>query len=364
MHAKLPDTMNLLTPKTTPVLRLLLGLSLFFSQTSVFAESNRGEELFLENCAICHGNDGQGGVGVPLALDDFLKSASADYLHQTIRLGRPDRIMPSFYWMPESDINEIIKFIDTWRVTPAPTWSTKNLSGNPVSGKALYEKNCQVCHGANAKGAKGSGLRFSRKQGLAMTPPALNNQGLLYSAPDSMLHYIITHGRKGTPMPSAKTLGLSDSNINDIVSYLRSFQKANLTHKSLYHEEPASLIVESSYTFDETVENVKRAITGSNFVHIRDQALTHGFKVEKSEHPRQEIIYFCSFSFLYEALKIDPRAGVFLPCRVTVVEQDGKIQIMSINPKHLSQLFNNNELKESCDKMYDVYSGILEDASL
>lgn len=356
--------MNVSKPITPPFFLILLSLTFMFSAGTLHAKDNRGEALYLENCAICHGNDGQGGMGIPLALDDFLKSASDDYLKHTIRLGRPERIMPSFYWMPDSDIDDIIQFIGNWRTTPAPKWDKKNILGDINAGQALFKKNCAACHGEKAQGAIGSGLRFSRKQGLAMSPPALNNQGLLNSAPDNMLHYIITHGRQGTPMPSAKSLGLSKNNINDIVSYLRSLQLSNLKHKELYDDEPASLIVDSPYGFDETVENVKRAITGSNFVHIRDQALTHGFRVQTSEHPRQTIIYFCSFSFLYEALKIDPRAGVFLPCRVTVIELDKQIKIMSINPKHLSQLFNNNELDESCDRMYDVYSEILEDASL
>jgi len=350
-------------------LRSLLKLTLILlanccSFPQIGMAETRGESLYLENCSICHGNDGQGGMGIPLSLDNFLTSASSSYIKQTIRLGRPNRIMPSFYWMSESDINEIIHFIDTWRKAPAPVWDNKPIQGDIMAGKALYKEKCSSCHGKEALGGKGSGLHFSRPSGIVITPPALNNQGLLNSAPDSMLHYIITQGRKGTPMPSANDLGLSNNNINDLVSYIRSFQLKNIIHKPLYQEEPASLIVDSSYSFDETVANVKRAITGSNFVHIRDQALTSGFQTVESESPRQTIIYFCSFSFLYEALKLDPRVGMFLPCRVTVVEQNGKVQMMTINPKHLSQLFNNNELDESCDQMYEVYSGILEDASL
>jgi len=329
--------------------------------------SSQGEALYLENCAICHGNDGQGGMGIPLSNKDFLKSASSQYLKKTIRVGRPNRIMPSFYWMPESDINEIILYIDGWRKKPAPTWSKQTIVANKAAGKKLYQQKCSSCHGENAQGGKGSGLHFSRPSGIAITPPALNNQGLLNSAPDQMLHYIITHGRKNTPMPSAKQLGLSDNDINNLVSYIRSFQQSKLSHKLIYNDEPASLIVDSPYGFDETIENVKRAISGSNFVHIRDQALTYGFNVsaaKPTDSSRQTIVYFCSFSFLYEALKIDPRVGMFLPCRITVTEQNGKVQMMSINPKHLSQLFNNDELDESCDKMHELYSGILEDASL
>lgn len=344
-------------------LALILICTCFSSFQLSIAES-KGESLYLENCAICHGNDGQGGMGIPLSLDGFLKSASNDYIKKTIRLGRPNRIMPSFYRMPESDVNEIIHFLDSWRKAPAPLWDIKPIVADKHAGKILYKNKCATCHGNNAQGGKGSGLHFSRSDGLAITPPALNNQGLLNSATDSMLHYIITNGRKDTPMPSAKALGLSDKNINDLVSYIRSFQLKSITHKSNYHEEPASLIVDSPYSFDETVENVKRAITGSNFVHIRDQALTHGFNIETTNSPKQTIIYFCNFSFLYDALKIDPRAGMFLPCRITVIEQNNRVQMMSINPKHLTQLFNNDALDESCDQMHDVYSSILEDASL
>lgn len=308
--------------------------------------------------------DGQGGMGVPLSLDTFLQSASDDYLKHSIRLGRPNRIMPSYYWMPEADIEQIIQYISSWRKSPAPTWDNTRIKGNVNKGKILFSKNCTSCHGDNGQGGKGSGLHFSRTTGTPITAPALNNQGLLNSAPDKMLHYIITHGREGTPMPSARSLGLNKENINDLVSYIRSYQIKNLQKTSLYEEEPATLIVESPYSFDETIENVKRAITGSNFIHIRDQELTDGFETQSTQNPKQTIIYFCSFSFLYEALKIDPRVGMFLPCRVTVIEHDNKVLMLTINPKHLSQLFNNNELDTSCDQMHEVYTSILEDASL
>ena len=343
---------------------ILLLIFLSYNALLTASASNMGEALYIENCAICHGNNGQGGMGIPLALNSFLESASDNYLKQTIRLGRPDRIMPSFYWLSESEINDIIQFIGQWRKSAAPTWKNTPIIADSEKGKKLFSEKCESCHGRDGQGGKGSGMRFSRTRNSPITAPALNNQGLLNSAPDSMLHFIIKHGRKNTPMPSAKALNLKANDINHLVSFIRSFQQNNLTKKPLYDEEPASLIEISPYSYEETIENVKRAIVGSNFVHIRDQSLTEGFKTDSSESPKQTIIYFCNFSFLYKALKIDPRVGMFLPCRVTVVEHQGQVQIMTINPKHLSQLFNNNELDEACDHMYDVYTSILEDASL
>ena len=58
------------------------------------------------------------------------------------------------------------------------------------------------------------------------------------------------------------------------------------------------------------------------------------------------------------------RVGLFLPCRVTVVEHAGKVQVMSINPKTLSHLFNNEELDRICGRMEKLYQDILEEATL
>lgn len=345
------------------LMRLLLAASALSLHTAAFS-SDRGASLYTENCAICHGDDGMGGMGVPLALKSFLDSASTEYLRRTIRMGRPGRIMPSFYWMSDEDIDAIIQFMSGWRTTPPPVWSNIHFQGDAKAGGALFQAHCASCHGKQAEGGKGSGMRFSRPRDLPITAPSLSNQGFLNSVPDQMLQHVIVHGRDGTPMPDASSMGLTKHDVYNLVTYIRSLQADQLSHKPLYHSEPPSIIVESPYSFDETVDNLKRAISGSNFVHIRDQELLEGFDIRPLEGTRQKIIYFCSFSFLYEALKIDPRVGMFLPCRITVTEASGKVQMMSINPRHLSQLFNNSDLDKSCDQMYELYSGILEDASL
>jgi cytochrome c oxidase cbb3-type subunit 3 len=97
---------------------------------------------------------------------------------------------------------------------------------------------------------------------------------------------------------------------------------------------------------------------------IRTEFLEHGLVEAGKENKNQVVLHFCNFGFLFEALAIDPRIGIFLPCRVTVVEKDGKVSVSTINPKRLSKLFNNDELNESCNEMYEVYSGLLEDATL
>lgn len=324
-----------------------------------------GETLYLDNCATCHGNDGRGGVGIPLALPSFLAQVSDQYLHRTIRVGRPGRIMPPFYRLSDNQIKQIISHIRSWQKGPIPEWADDAVVGNIDNGKKLFHQHCVSCHGEDAKGGKGTGLMFSRPRNLPITAPALNNQGFLISARDQMIKHIILTGRKDTPMPAASTLELNEIQVNDIVNYLRSLQLPVVSKKLSLDDEPASLVYDSPYNFEETLDSLKRAIIGMNFVHIRDQPLDSGLVPEDKESKKHMMVYFCNFNFLYDALTIDPRVGMFLPCRITIVENEkGEVKLMAINPKHLSWLFNNNDLDDACNEMHDVYTSIMEEATL
>ena len=46
--------------------------------------AEQGAKLYAHYCAACHGIHGTGGVGVPLALPDFLAAADDDFLRRTI----------------------------------------------------------------------------------------------------------------------------------------------------------------------------------------------------------------------------------------------------------------------------------------
>jgi cytochrome c oxidase cbb3-type subunit 3 len=128
--------------------------------------------------------------------------------------------------------------------------------------------------------------------------------------------------------------------------------------------DDAVIVADSPYTLEETIENLKESIISQNFILIRTDYLEHGLTAEGQENKRQVIMHFCNFKFLFDALAIDPRVGMFLPCRVTVVERDDKVQVMTVNPLYLSRLFNNDDLDEACKQMHAIYSEILEDATL
>ena len=343
-------------------LSLVLLLSPFTLALAGEPTTQMGEQLYLQHCSACHGSDGDGGVGVPLALADFQASVSNNYLTKTIRLGRPGRIMPAFTNLSEQDVSSIVKHIRSFSKVAYPTENRTPIEGDAKLGKKIYQQNCASCHGLQGEGGKGTGVTFSRPRNQPIVAPALNNPGFLAAASDEMIKHTLMKGRKGTPMTSFLKQGLSEQDLNNVVSYVREFEKQS--HKSRPKDTAPTLIYESPYSMTKTIDNIKRAVLGKNFRLIRIQSLDDGYVKNGTQQTNKTIIYFCNFSFLNQALGIDPRVGMFLPCRITVVENKGKVLVMAINPLRLSGQFNNKELNKACSEMRDLYEEILEESTL
>ena len=339
---------------------LFVLLSLSFSVHAV-----DGPKLYSQNCAGCHGEKGDGGIGIPLSLASFQASVDDEYLKKTILHGRSGRVMPSFSFLAKAEIDAIVKHMRSWYSGSLPRFTSKQVSGNAMQGKKLFAKHCASCHGPMGEGGHGTGVTFSRPRDLPIMPPALHNPGFLTAATDELIKATLVNGRKGTPMVAASNLGLKDKDVNDIVAYVRSFEKKPLSNSAKLIETGEAVIsMESPYDLKTTVDNVKRSVASSNFVFIREQALNAGLVAEGLEDTQQHIVYFCNFNLLNQALATDPRVGLFLPCRITVVEQGGKVLMMAVNPKRLSRIFNNSELNEMCDEVTKMYISVMEEAAL
>lgn len=329
------------------------------------AKLSAGHQLFDTHCAACHGFRGQGGVGVPLSLPAFINSVDDDYLRKTVRLGRPGRIMPAFPQLNDADLDALVSYIRAWSDKPAPVYPAAPIAGDASRGQVLFGKHCATCHGANGEGGHGTGLTLSRPRDLPILAPALHNTGFLSAATDAMIKNTLMKGRDGTPMRSFLKQGLSERDLNDIVAYVRSLALVPIAVSAQPLEAEAPTITrESPYSIEETVDKIKTAVAAANMRLIRVQTLDEGLVPAGSENHRQVIVYSCDFKFLNEALKVDPRVGLFLPCRITVAEQGGKVRVMAINPKRLSGLFNNAELNDMCEHMYQIYTDMIEEAVL
>jgi len=184
-----------------------------------------GATLYAAFCTGCHGQDGMGRrlpglVSFPsITNPDFLALASDDFLRRTIEQGRPGRRMPG--WLREGglraeEIGAVVAQIRRLggRAVEPVTRPARWVSGDPAEGRQLFAAFCAGCHGPEGKGGEG---------------PALNNKVLLETATDTYLVETIRRGRRGTAMasfgePSPVRPALTQSNIEAIVAYLRSFQ--------------------------------------------------------------------------------------------------------------------------------------------
>lgn len=324
-----------------------------------------GYRLFADNCAACHGSDGQGGVGVPLALPSFLSAVDDEYLRKTIRHGRAGRIMPAFKRFSDAEVDAIVAHIRSLSKAPPAKLSSERIVGDRQHGQQLFAQHCSACHGENGEGGHGTGVTMSRPRNLPILAPALNNPGFLASAKDSMIKQTLMQGRAGTPMVSFVKKGLSEKDINDIVVHVRSFEdRAPPASATLLETETPVILRESPYSVEQTVEKVKTAISGVNMRLIRVMPLEEGYVKEGAESKKGVIVYACDFGFLNKALNVDPRVGLFLPCRITILQTKGKVLVMSVNPKRLSAIFNNSELNHLCEEMTKIYTAIIEEATL
>lgn len=294
----------------------------------------------------------------------MLATADDAYLTKTIRLGRPGRVMPAFQHLSDAEVGAIVRHVRGF-ANVKPLAHPAAGRGDPARGATLYATHCAACHGAKGEGGHGTGVTFSRPRDLPILAPALNNPGFLASASDAMIKATLVRGREGTPMGSFLKAGLSERDIDDVVAYVRGFEKQPLpAGATVLASESATIVRESSGDIPTTLERLKNAVAGVNMRLIRVAPFEEGAVDKGRENPKRYIVDACDFAFLNKALAVDPRVGLFLPCRFTVAEHEGKVLVMSINPKRLSAIFNNAELNELCTQMHEIYTGIIEEATL
>ncbi len=319
-----------------------------------------GARLFAMNCAACHGDRGNGGIGIPLSLPDFLGSVTDEFLFQTIRHGRPGRIMPSFRHLSNEQIDAIVSYIRN--LTPVKVnLLPEGATGDPEKGRDVFARKCARCHGPLGKGGAGTGVNFTRLHNLPIVAPGLNNPGFLAAASDRIIRTTLLRGRSKTPMLPAAKMGLTIQDVDDVVSYIRSFEKGFQQSKnSATRSIEPTLLTSSKLPFDATVEKIKRAISAQRLRIIRSHSLDDGLVPQGSENKKRQVIFFGNLHQINTLLAIDPRMGLFLPNRITIMEQsDGKVLVAAVNPLRFGQLFNNANLEYTARELHNTYSTIL-----
>jgi cytochrome c oxidase cbb3-type subunit III len=105
-----------------------------------------GRNLFLNNCATCHGSDGRGAPGFPnLADRDWLWGGDPDSVLASIQDGRAGVMMPWREVLGAQGVEDMLAYVLSLSNRPIP-------SGTALHGKQKFGQLCFACHGADARG--------------------------------------------------------------------------------------------------------------------------------------------------------------------------------------------------------------------
>jgi len=131
------------------------------------------------------------------------------------------------------------------------------------------------------------------------------------------------------------------------------------------HEDAQPLItVTTTKSMQQALADVKTAILNHNYVFIRKQDIDSHLITTKQEGRKVILVYFCNFSMLHQALQLEKKVGVFLPCKITLVQKAGHIEMLAINPKFISQRLRDKRFSDICKQLSRDYRAILEEASI
>jgi mono/diheme cytochrome c family protein len=178
--------------------------------------------LFQQNCSGCHGADGQDGPGRNLNDKEYLALIPKDTLRRVVENGRQGTAMPAFALangglLYPDQVTALVEGIEReWAkpvhfagVTPPP-YSAEGETGNPETGKALFQKICFPCHGTGAAVGSVTGAEY------------------LNLVSDQWLRTSIIAGRSDLGMEDWRSVRpnspLSNAEISDLTAYLSSLR--------------------------------------------------------------------------------------------------------------------------------------------
>jgi nitrite reductase (NO-forming)/hydroxylamine reductase len=107
----------------------------------------RGYTIYHAHCAVCHGQQGEGGVGMVLNDEQMLKNTLDDILFSVVRSGVPDTQMPAWSVdfggpLTDEDIRSVVSHIRAWETSGSAISQEEDLSLSTV----LVKGGCGGCH--------------------------------------------------------------------------------------------------------------------------------------------------------------------------------------------------------------------------
>ena len=167
-----------------------------FTQSQSKAPPSAGASVYADNCALCHGPEGKGGIGPSLET-----ARDAGQIMAIVRTGKG--AMPAF--APQLSAEQIGEVADYVRQKLA----TVSLTGGSLSeGGVLYRVNCAPCHRTDVRGGALAFANGNAPKLTGLSPETI--AGAVRSGPGAM--------------PSFPPSVFDQKQLASIVSYVRFMQ--------------------------------------------------------------------------------------------------------------------------------------------
>lgn len=115
--------------------------------------AERGEKLYVSNCAFCHGAKANGAEGPDLVRSALvLHDEKADLIGPVVLEGRPDKGMPAFASMTAAQVSDVAEFLHMRVELTANRglYKVQNIViGDARAGEAYFTAHCKSCHASN-----------------------------------------------------------------------------------------------------------------------------------------------------------------------------------------------------------------------
>ena len=166
------------------------------------AALNVGRNLFLNNCATCHGSDGGGAPGFPNLTDkDWLWGGDADTVLATIGNGRSGVMPPWGEALGSRGVEDVLSYVLSLS-------GRKLEAGDVHAGARKFAEMCAACHGPDAHGNP------------ALGAPNLSDGIWLHGGSLAAVRDTIEKGRNGTMPAHAARLG--ETRVKLLAAYVLS----------------------------------------------------------------------------------------------------------------------------------------------
>lgn len=179
-----------------------------------------GRNLFMNNCAMCHGSDARGAPGFPNLTDkDWLFGGTPEAIVQTISYGRTS-VMPAWRDVLGGDagVQDVTAYVLSLSGRHAP-------AGSVESGHAKFATICVACHGVDGRGNQ------------ALGAPNLTDQIWLNGGAAATVSETISKGRQAEMPAQLERLG--ETRVKLLAAYVISLGGADVSAHAQSADAPA-----------------------------------------------------------------------------------------------------------------------------